>query len=218
MAGFLPVSWANFFTQQANYEIEFGKFGQTATTKGISSYSSKQLMDRLYIWGGIALGGVSGFLLDCLRTSDASGWSNALLISAGVVGGFLYTHHQVTKERIGYRKRINDIIADLISEIENQVEKTFADSDKMMGEVKVSLVDTFKTIEKLEATDCSGSIKAMQTLCLQLKALESVSTHLKAQAADKEPLATIQEFWQQEPEKILADLKVIEAPQAKLVL
>ncbi|KTD66241.1 hypothetical protein [Legionella spiritensis] len=207
MPGILPIDLANQLTGFFGNRIDFSNFARTSTTKGITSYSTRQVYDRLYIWGGIIAGAAGGWLLeDCLVDSDGYA-PMALFIAAGVLGGFYFTHKQVMQTKLDLRDKLikdgKQIKSDIREKL-NELPERFEEEDKRFLESRVN-----ELIELISQFSMSNQDRSNATLTLdrRKRGLQNLLTTINDWLLDEETdQKVVLDFLNQSDETLLNHL------------
>lgn len=222
MPGILPIGIANQLTGFFGNRIDFSNFGRTSTTKGITSYSQQQVLDRAYIWGGIIVGAAAGAILKkCLSDSKSYG-PLALCMSAGVLAGFFYTHKKVMQHKLNVRNQLINEAGEIKLKIESELAKLatkFSVDADTASYLKQRIPQVIQVVSNYSMSTNDRS-NATFTLFKQKNALANMLVQITAHCdADQNDVVT---FWKQDDKTLLERLmsndaaEITEAPRAKM--
>ncbi|KGP62836.1 hypothetical protein EP47_14235 [Legionella norrlandica] len=210
MPGFLPSWIANPLTNFFGNRIDFSNFGRTTQEQGITNYSSRQLLDRAYIWGGIIIGGAAGYFLRQQLHEEASSAALALYLAAGVTTGFLITHGQVSSARIRHRQNLideaNNLKATIADKLTVYLDK-LDEADKKDVKIAIETV-----IDKISHLSLSNTDRSNATLTLVKRKtglsnlLEKIEQDILAIDTDSSRKEDAVKFWQQESRELIKQM------------
>jgi hypothetical protein len=213
MAGFLPYWIANPLTNFFGNRIDFSNFGRSTQEKGLSpsNYSTQQLLDRAFIWGGIIVGGAAGYFLKQQLQEEGSPYATALSITAGVLAGFFLTHAKVSQARVSHRMHLIEQINGIESGIKNCLDSylTRCDEDDR-APVRANIMSLIEDIKQYSLSNQERS-NATLTLLKRKAGLEHLLTSLTEDKQDSGvDSKQIAKFWKQERQILLNS--IIEGP------
>lgn len=208
MSGILSNGVANFFTRATGYQIDFSNTLNVITKKSLGEYTSKEVLDRAYIYGAMVVGGVGGYLVKRLAAQESSGSYAALAIALGAIGGFTVSHNKILAEKKAHRMAVQVDIDSNVTELKSDFARLVS-SQSAAPQLQANLAGCIDAVLKQESMDGTGSVKAMATLCLRRSAIQALRAKVEAQLEQGSKSSDL-EFWQREPQEILQDLGLAE--------
>lgn len=175
MPGLLPSEVANKMTRASGFMVDWSRVGEFVAKKTMPNYTTKQIMDRVYI---LAWMGGSAFLSEFLRKAalgEGGPASMVLSISTGLLVGMYYGHKVVLHDKFKDRADNHEGIRELVKTISEKISPL--DESEKQG--ILAIVSDITQYEYKEGAE----VKLGASLLHRKKALRSLNMLLDDQIA-----------------------------------